>query len=236
MSLPSTHPRLLKRPFSLGELVADGIVHSVALVAGVIGFAVLLTRVTIQGNLTAAFAVGVYAAGFFLMFGFSLAYNMTPPSNLKWVLRRFDHSSIYLMIAGTYTALLVHFQDQIWSWTLAVDHLDRRARRRRDQAVPARSLRPALDRLLRSAGRRRSGGHRAGVGVASDADPYAGRAWRADLCGRGGVLQMAQPAVSQRDLARLSSPSPPGCIFRASPTPSPCRIEAPPRRLVAPAT
>jgi len=120
MSLPSAHPRLSKRPFSLGELVADGIVHSIALVAGVIGFAVLLTRVTIQGNLTAAFAVGVYAAGFFLMFGFSLAYNMTPPSNLKWVLRRFDHSSIYLMIAGTYTALLVHFHDRIWSWTLAV--------------------------------------------------------------------------------------------------------------------
>jgi hemolysin III len=120
MSLPSTHPRLLKRPFSLGELVADGIVHSIALVAGVIGFAVLLTWVTIHGSLSTAVAVGIYAVGFFLMFGFSLAYNMTPPSTLKWVLRRFDHSSIYLMIAGTYTALLVHFQDRIWSWTLAI--------------------------------------------------------------------------------------------------------------------
>jgi hemolysin III len=119
MSLPSSHPRLLKRPFSLGELVADGIVHCIAILAGVIGFAVLLTRVTMQGDLTGAFAVGVYAAGFFLMFGFSLAYNMTPPSALKWVLRRFDHSSIYLMIAGTYTALLVHFRDPAWGWTLA---------------------------------------------------------------------------------------------------------------------
>ena len=53
------------------------------------------------------------------MFGFSLAYNMTPPSALKWVLRRFDHSSIYLMIAGTYTAVLVQLQDPVWGWTLA---------------------------------------------------------------------------------------------------------------------
>ncbi len=37
---------------------------------------------------------------------FSLAYNMTPPSALKWLLRRFDHSMIYVMIAGTYTALI----------------------------------------------------------------------------------------------------------------------------------
>jgi hemolysin III len=119
MSLPSSHPRLQKRPFSLGELVADGIVHSIALLAGVIGFAVLLTRVITQGNVSTAVAIGIYAAGFFLMFGFSLAYNMTPPSALKWVLRRFDHSSIYLMIAGTYTALLVHFESQVWGWTLA---------------------------------------------------------------------------------------------------------------------
>jgi len=48
----------------------------------------------------------VYAAGFFLMFGFSLAYNMTPASPLKWLLRRFDHAAIFIMIAGTYTALL----------------------------------------------------------------------------------------------------------------------------------
>ena len=48
-------------------------------------------------------ALAVYAAGFFLMWGFSLAYNMVPPSALKWLLRRFDHSMIYVMIAGTGT-------------------------------------------------------------------------------------------------------------------------------------
>ena len=39
------------------------------------------------------------------MFGFSLAYNMTPPSPLKMVAcGGLIHSSIYLMIAGTYYA------------------------------------------------------------------------------------------------------------------------------------
>ena len=47
-----------------------------------------------------------YAAGFFLLFGFSCAYNMTPPSTAKAILRRCDHAAIYLMIGGTYTALL----------------------------------------------------------------------------------------------------------------------------------
>lgn len=106
MTLPPGHPRLSKRPFSLEELVADGIIHAVVLVAGLIAFAVLLSKVAGSGDYGRIAALAIYAAGFFFTFGFSLAYNVTPPSSLKWLLRRFDHASIYVMIAGTYTALL----------------------------------------------------------------------------------------------------------------------------------
>lgn len=118
MSLPANHPRLHKRPFSLGELVADGIVHALALVAGMIAFSMLLYHVLSQSDYAMFAALAVYAAGFFAMFGFSLAYNMAPPSALKWLLRRFDHSAIYIMIAGTYTAILAQFPPGIAVWAL----------------------------------------------------------------------------------------------------------------------
>jgi hemolysin III len=119
MSLPADHPRLRKRPFSTGELLADGIVHAVALLAGVIAFAVLLGHVLGRGEVGTFAALAVYAAGYFAMFGFSLAYNMVPNSALKWVLRRFDHSAIYVMIAGTYTAVVVQFDDWVFAAVLA---------------------------------------------------------------------------------------------------------------------
>lgn len=118
MNLPETHPRLFKRSYSQGELVADGIVHGIAIVAGIIAFPVLFSRIVAHGAAGDGIAVAIYAAGFFLMFGFSCAYNMTPPSQLKWLLRRFDHSAIYVMIAGTYTALLSQLDDRFWGWTL----------------------------------------------------------------------------------------------------------------------
>lgn len=118
MSLPDSHPRMLKRPYSHGELIADGFVHIVAIVAGLIAFAVLFVRITHVGAISDGLAIAIYAASFFLMFGFSLAYNMTPPSPLKWLLRRFDHSSIYLMIAGTYTAAFSQMGDRVWAWSL----------------------------------------------------------------------------------------------------------------------
>ena len=94
------------RPYSHGELIADAAVHAAAIVAGMIGFSVLFQKVALRGDLGDGLAMAVYAAGFFFLFGFSCAYNMAPPSPAKAILRRFDHASIYLMIGGTYTALL----------------------------------------------------------------------------------------------------------------------------------
>lgn len=120
MTLPLDHPRLMKRPFSTGELLADGIIHVAALLAGVIAFALLLGHVLSRADIGLFAALAVYAAGYFLMWGFSLAYNMTPPSALKWLLRRFDHSAIYVMIAGTYTAIVVQFDHALWAWALGI--------------------------------------------------------------------------------------------------------------------
>jgi hemolysin III len=94
------------RPYSQGELIADAAVHATAIVAGVIGFSVLFGKIALRGDFGDGLAMAVYAAGFFLLFGFSCAYNMAPASPAKALLRRFDHASIYLMIGGTYTALL----------------------------------------------------------------------------------------------------------------------------------
>jgi hemolysin III len=119
MTLPADHYRMNKRDLTLHELLADGIVHALALLAGLIAFPILLFHALQTAGVGMFAALAVYAAGFFLMWGFSLAYNMAPPSALKWLLRRFDHSMIYVMIAGTYTALIPHL-DWGWAWTLGI--------------------------------------------------------------------------------------------------------------------
>jgi hemolysin III len=119
MTLPADHYRMNKRDLTLHELLADGIVHVLALLAGLIAFPILLFHALQTAGIGTFAALTVYAAGFFLMWGFSLAYNMAPPSALKWLLRRFDHSMIYVMIAGTYTALIPHL-DNGWAWSLGI--------------------------------------------------------------------------------------------------------------------
>lgn len=120
MLLPADHPRLNKRPFSEGELIADGLVHAIAILAAIVGLAVLIMLVALKRSGVEVTATIVYGFGLLAMLGFSCAYNLVPASDLKWILRRFDHSSIYLLIAGTYTPLITQFDDGFWAWTLAI--------------------------------------------------------------------------------------------------------------------
>jgi hemolysin III len=58
--------------------------------------------------------------GLLLMLALSAAYNMWPISPAKWVLRRFDHSAIYLLIAGTYTLFLAQTKNVLGSVSLGL--------------------------------------------------------------------------------------------------------------------
>ena len=104
--MPPKPPDSRYRDFDSAELRVDAIVH----VAGV-GFA-LAGAITLLvwafhlswGEYAAAW---IYATALVGVLGVSATYNMWPASRVKWVLRRFDHSAIYLLIAGTYTPFLV---------------------------------------------------------------------------------------------------------------------------------
>ena len=119
MSNSERSPAKHRRPYSVAEIFADGVVHTAALIAGAAGFALLFALAPVQGGAAEYAALIVYAVCFFLMFGFSFAYNMVPDSSVKRWLRRCDHSGIYLMIAGTYTALLSQIPDSLWAAALA---------------------------------------------------------------------------------------------------------------------
>ena len=55
-------------------------------------------------------SVVVYVIGLLSMLGASAAYNFWPISPRKWILRRLDHSAIYLLIAATYTPFLLNMK------------------------------------------------------------------------------------------------------------------------------
>jgi hemolysin III len=103
-----------RRGYTRNEIRTDALVHGAGIVAALAGSVALLFHAGVSWVLAA------YVIGLLAMLASSAAYNLTPPSQLKWILRRFDHSSIFLLIAGTYTPLLPFLPNAAQSWTLGL--------------------------------------------------------------------------------------------------------------------
>ena len=92
------------------ELIADGIVHAFGVAFGLVG-AIALFLVSPTSTTVDASVIVIYAVGLLTMLILSATYNLWPVSPRKWLLRRFDHSAIYLLIAATYTPFISQLND-----------------------------------------------------------------------------------------------------------------------------
>jgi hemolysin III len=104
--------------YDRAELIADGIVHGIGVFGGLIAATVLIVLAGVFASAYQIVTVSVYAAGLLTMFGFSAAYNLWPVSRRKWLLRRFDHSAIYVLIAATYTPIFTELDDRVFAMSL----------------------------------------------------------------------------------------------------------------------
>jgi hemolysin III len=105
--------------YDRAELIADGIVHGIGVFGGLIAATVLIVLAGVFASAYQIVMVSVYAAGLLAMLGFSAAYNLWPvTSHRKWLLRRLDHSAIYVLIAATYTPVFAQVQDRVFAMSL----------------------------------------------------------------------------------------------------------------------
>jgi hemolysin III len=91
------------RPHARAEHLSDAVVHlaGLALVAGAVPTLIVLAALRADGAGVAG--VSIYGATLVLMLLCSALYHLLPAPRWRGVLKRLDHSAIYLKIAGTYT-------------------------------------------------------------------------------------------------------------------------------------
>jgi hemolysin III len=104
--------------YDRAELIADGIVHGIGVFGGLVAATVLIVLTAVYATALDVAVVSVYVAGLLAMLVLSATYNLWPVSRAKWVLRRFDHSAIYLLIAATYTPIIMELKDSVTAMVL----------------------------------------------------------------------------------------------------------------------
>jgi hemolysin III len=106
--------------YDRAELIADGIVHAIGIILGLIAATALVVLTAIYATALDILGVSIYVAGLLTMLVLSATYNLWPVSRAKWVLRRFDHSAIYVLIAATYTPFIMELPASVFSVALLV--------------------------------------------------------------------------------------------------------------------
>ena len=97
--------------FNRKEELANILTHGIGVLFGIVAIPFLISQATIHTTFLNTVGVAIYGFSFLLVYATSTAYHATFDMPYRRVLRIIDHISIYILIAGSYTPLILLFSE-----------------------------------------------------------------------------------------------------------------------------
>ena len=91
--------------YTLGEEIFSAITHGAGALFGVYATVYMVVVSALYGNAWAVVSGAIYGATLIILFSMSTLYHAIANKTAKLVFRILDHSTIFLLIAGTYTPI-----------------------------------------------------------------------------------------------------------------------------------
>jgi hemolysin III len=96
----------------------NSITHLVGTVLAVVASAVAVTLASVRADARTITAVAIYGGMLIVLYLSSTLYHSFRRQSVKRIFHVFDHSAIYLLIAGTYTPFTLVTLHGPWGWSL----------------------------------------------------------------------------------------------------------------------
>ncbi|MFZ0371032.1 MAG: hemolysin III family protein [Halobacillus sp.] len=109
---------MMTHTFSRREEIANAITHGIGAVLSVGMLVMLVVFASLEGNAWHVVSVSIYGVTMLVLFVSSTLVHSFPAGKMKDLFEIFDHSAIYLFIAGTYTPILLVPLRGSLGWTL----------------------------------------------------------------------------------------------------------------------
>ena len=107
-----------RRPLTLGEEIANSVTHGIGAALSIVGLVAIVVVAALHGSALRIVACATYGTSLVLLYTSSTIYHALADNRAKRVFKILDHSSIYLLIAGTYTPVTLIALRGPWGWTL----------------------------------------------------------------------------------------------------------------------
>ena len=103
---------------SLNDELANSLTHGFGLVLSLVGGPLLIVTAAATSDPWRIVAACIYAATLVMLYAASTLYHSVRSDKAKEIFQRIDHSSIYLLIAGTYTPFMLISLRGAWGWSI----------------------------------------------------------------------------------------------------------------------
>jgi len=103
---------------SFKEELVNSITHGLGAVLGIGGTAVAIVWAALYGDAFSVVSASIYGAMLIILYVMSTLYHALTNKTAKKVFRIFDHCSIFLLIAGTYTPFTLCALRGAFGWTI----------------------------------------------------------------------------------------------------------------------
>jgi hemolysin III len=104
--------------YTLGEELLSSISHGTGALLGVAGLCLCLVKAYGIGDVWSIVSSWIFGCSMILLYSMSCIYHALKPNNAKRVMRVFDHCTIFLLIAGSYTPFTLIALRGTVGWTL----------------------------------------------------------------------------------------------------------------------
>ncbi|MBO5407785.1 MAG: hemolysin III family protein [Clostridia bacterium] len=91
------------KKYSIGEEIFSGVAHCVGALLAIAATVLLIVFSALKGNTLGVVGSSIYGGTMIILYTMSTLYHALTNKTAKKVFRVFDHCSIFLLIAGTYT-------------------------------------------------------------------------------------------------------------------------------------
>ncbi len=91
------------KKYSIGEEIFSAVTHCVGTLLSIAATVLLIVFAAIKGNTMGVIGSSIYGGTMIVLYTMSTLYHSLTNKTAKKVFRIFDHCSIFLLIAGTYT-------------------------------------------------------------------------------------------------------------------------------------
>jgi hemolysin III len=109
---------VLMRKQTILEEIFNGISHGIAAILSIIGLVFLVNKSALLGKTRYIVSSSIYGTSLIILYLASTLYHSIKHEKAKRILRVLDHSSIFLLIAGTYTPFCLITLQGVWGWSL----------------------------------------------------------------------------------------------------------------------